>query len=275
MTEKNDSEAIIDEGRFQNRGTKPPPEARGEWTDITFILDRSGSMGKMRDTAIEGFNKFLAEQQKEPGWATLTLVLFNTTYDVLYNGAPLSTVKPLNTSTYVPDGGTSLLDALGKAITEAQGRIESTAKEDRPAKVLFAILTDGEENSSRQYRFEQIQKMIEAQQECGWPFLYLAADQKSLAAGAALKIDQGTSFQYKGASTLGTAAAFNAYSDVVGAVRRSRGADSRSVVRGLSMSVKKTLDVDEDADEVPPVVSEPLVVKPGRLDVIRDWRLKK
>jgi len=243
MPTKNSSDpSPIDEGRFQNM-VKPPKEARGEWTNIVFILDRSGSMKKLRSTAIEGFNKFLSEQQKEPGWATFTLVLFSTTYELLYDGTPLSDVKPLDEETYVPDGGTSLRDAIGKAITETKARIDAMAKADRPAKVLFAILTDGEENSSTEYGPEKIKAMIKAQQECGWPFLFLAADEAALQAGINLNIDRGTSFQYKG-TTDGTQAAYTAMSSVAGSIRRS-GLAPQSVIRNMSAQVKSMLDVDD------------------------------
>lgn len=234
----------IDEGRFDNI-VRPPQEDRGEWTHIVFILDESGSMETLRATAIDGFNKFLTEQQTEPDWAEFTLVLFNTKYELPYNGVAIKDVRPLDEETYVPNGGTALLDAIGKAIAETRQRIDGMAEEDRPAKVLFAILTDGEENSSVQYTLDKVKAMIKAQQECGWPFLFLAANQDAFAASAMLNIDRGTTFAYKG-STLGTQAAFVGMSSLASSVRQSRGIAPQAVVRNLAASVQSMLD-DADA----------------------------
>lgn len=117
--------------------------------------------------------------------------------------------------------------------------------------MLFAILTDGEENASQEYSPEKVQTMVKAQQECGWPFLYLAATSAAVEAGLNLNIDRGTSFQYK-SSAVGTQAAYGVMSNVSSALRRSRGLSSQSVIRGMAADIKASLD----AEDVEPAVVE-------------------
>jgi len=147
-------------------------------TEIICILDRSGSMAGIRSDAIGGFNTFLAEQQKIPGEARLTLVLFNHEYQRTLDAAPLSEVQPLTEATYVPDGMTALLDAVGRTIDEVGKRLADTPEAERPNAVLICILTDGLENRSSDYSREKVREMIEHQQEkYGWTFVFLAANQ--------------------------------------------------------------------------------------------------
>jgi len=80
-----------------------------DYTEIAFILDRSGSMESCQDAAIEGFNHFLAEQQQVEGLAKLTLILFDDEYLVPVQSLPVQEVVPLNHDTYVPRNSTALL----------------------------------------------------------------------------------------------------------------------------------------------------------------------
>lgn len=129
-------------------------------TEIAFILDRSGSMESIAADAIGGFNAFLQSQQQQPGSANFTLVLFDNEYDLVADGQEINKIKLLNKHTYVPRGSTALLDAIGKTIDNLGKRLSVTKEEDRPGKVIFAILTDGEENSSEFYTNDKISKMI-------------------------------------------------------------------------------------------------------------------
>ncbi|MBC8139134.1 MAG: VWA domain-containing protein, partial [Fibrella sp.] len=112
-----------------------------DYTHITLVLDRSGSMESMRGDAIGGFNTFLKDQQAAPGAATLTLVQFDDRYEKPYEFAPIASVAPLSERTFVPRGSTALLDAVGQAIEETGGRLASLPEHERPAKVLFVTLT--------------------------------------------------------------------------------------------------------------------------------------
>ena len=158
-------------------------------TEIVCVIDKSGSMQSIASVAIEGFNALLLEQQDLPGFAKLTLVLFDDTYDVVYSGLDIKKAKPLNEKTYIPDGSTALLDAIGKTIEDLGKRLSDAEEIDRPGKVIFAILTDGYENSSQEFNYKQIATMIKHQKNIyNWNFLFLAANQDAVASAANLSI---------------------------------------------------------------------------------------
>jgi hypothetical protein len=168
-------------------------------TEIAFVLDRSGSMHSNAETTVESFNSFLATQQQEHEElpARLTLVLFDTEFDVLYASVPVPEVKRLDMSTYKPDGFTALLDAVGHTIDETGKRLAAMDEKDRPGTVVIAIQTDGLENSSRIYTHHDIQKMIKHQQEVySWKFLFLGANQDAIATASAMGIQKGYSANY-------------------------------------------------------------------------------
>jgi len=150
-------------------------------TEIICIIDSSGSMGSVADDAIGGFNSFVKEQKELPDSATLTLVTFDTTVKVIHEGINIKDVPELDGNTYKVGGMTALYDAIGRTIDETEKR-HSASAEGRPGKVIVAILTDGHENSSREYSHKQVLEMIERQKdECRWEFMFLAANQDAFA----------------------------------------------------------------------------------------------
>jgi uncharacterized protein YegL len=158
-------------------------------TEIVCIIDRSGSMESIRTDAIGGFNAFLAEQQKLPGDAKLTLVLFDHEYILHLDGVPLQDVQPLDETTYVPRGTTALLDAIGRTVDDVGKRLGATPEDERPGKVIVVILTDGLENASRDYTHERVRALITHQSEkYSWEFVFLAANQDAIAAAGQIAI---------------------------------------------------------------------------------------
>jgi uncharacterized protein YegL len=146
-------------------------------TQIVFILDNSGSMANLTGDTIGGYNAFIDEQKKAEGEAILTTVLFNTNYSILHNAVNIKEVEPLTTKDYIAGGGTALLDAIGRTIAEVQKKIDDMDEEKRPARTIFVITTDGEENSSREYKQPQVKSMIEHQNKGhGWEFIFLGAN---------------------------------------------------------------------------------------------------
>jgi uncharacterized protein YegL len=165
-------------------------------TEIAFILDRSGSMQSMTQAAISGFNEFLKAQQNtlddhgQPIPATFTLILFDHEYLPIHNRAPIQDAGPLTLETYQPRGNTALLDAIGRTIDYIGCELAATPKPERPSKVIIAILTDGEENSSRQFTMADINQRITHQTETyQWEFLFLGANQDAIATAARMGID--------------------------------------------------------------------------------------
>ena len=144
--------------------------------EIIAVIDRSGSMGAIIDDAIGGLNTFIEGQKSLNSKTNLTLVMFDSEYNVVYENEPIENVKDFDRNNYVPRGSTALLDAIGKSI--ALGR---TRKKDVGSKkVIFVVLTDGMENASIEYTLTQIKSMIKDQKREGWEFLFLSADENSI-----------------------------------------------------------------------------------------------
>jgi hypothetical protein len=125
-------------------------------TDITLVVDRSGSMQQRREDAQGGVNAFVQQQAREPGDALLTLVQFDTEYEIVHSGVPVQDVPEYE---LVPRGLTALLDAVGRAINETGKRLSDMNEADRPGLVIFVITTDGLENSSQEFTRDQIKEM--------------------------------------------------------------------------------------------------------------------
>ena len=189
-------------------------------SEIICIIDQSGSMGMIKDDAIGGFNTFLDEQKKLPGEATLTFVQFNTETEVIHENKPLNDVNHITDDDYVPGGATALLDAVGKTIDNTGQRLANTPESNRPEKVIIAILTDGMENSSKEYSLSKIKKMIRHQKEkYSWEFIFLGANQDAFAEAYKIGIDQKDAYNFK-ASGDGVRLAYRDMSESVSDYRR-------------------------------------------------------
>jgi Mg-chelatase subunit ChlD len=184
------------------------------YTHISVILDRSGSMETIREDTIGGFNAFLKDQQGEPGAATLTLVQFDDQdpYEVVHHFKPIDEVPALSRKTYVPRGATPLLDAMGRGMNDVEKSIADMDKGDRPARLVMAFITDGMENSSREFQKDQVTKMIEERTEKdGWQFVFLSADLGAIDEAVNMGIDADSAMPYAKSAT-GSARAWRALS---------------------------------------------------------------
>ena len=161
-------------------------------TYIALLLDRSGSMGSIKNDVIGGFNNFVADQKKAGDNALLTLTQFDSYgIDVVHESKPIKDVIDLNDETYQPRGGTPLLDALAKTIQSTGAALKAIPETERPDKVVFVIITDGQENSSHQFNKSQVREMIEHQENVyKWNFVYLGANQDAFAEAGAVGILQ-------------------------------------------------------------------------------------
>lgn len=160
---------------------------------INFVLDKSGSMGAIQSATISGFNEFLADQQREGGRALVTLTLFDTRFMTVAEAVPASEVVALDHETYCPGGMTALYDAIGHTMKMT----DSFVAVHKPDQVLFVVMTDGEENSSREFSHQRIFEMIaERQEKAGYEFLYLGANQDSYAVSTGMGMRAGRSLDY-------------------------------------------------------------------------------
>ena len=164
--------------------------------ELVFILDRSGSMGGLESDTIGGYNSMLSKQKKEKtGKVSVTSVLFDDQYELLYNQVPIEKVSPMTEEEYYVRGSTALLDAIGKTVMQVKANQDKKEIKD---KVLFVIITDGMENASREYRVEQVKKLIEERKEKDkWEFLFLGANIDAIGTAGRLGIDSSRAAQYK------------------------------------------------------------------------------
>lgn len=161
---------------------------------IEFILDRSGSMQSIQSDVEGGFAAFIDEQRRQPGECTVSLVCFDDLFERVFDAIPLAEVGPLRLE---PRGMTALLDAIGRSVTELGERLARLPEDDRPGSVTVAIMTDGQENASREWTHAAVHELITRQEAVyNWTFLYLGADQDAIEVGAGLGIgrDQALTF---------------------------------------------------------------------------------
>lgn len=167
-------------------------------TEIVFILDRSGSMGGLENDTIGGYNSMIAKQKTEEGEALISTVLFDNETEVLHDRVPLSKIEPITEKEYYVRGSTALLDAIGGAIHHIGNIHKYARKEDVPEKTLFIITTDGMENSSREYTYEKIKKMVEKQKEkYGWEFIFLGANIDAVSVANRFGVDRSRAVRYE------------------------------------------------------------------------------
>lgn len=170
---------------------------KSKLTELVFILDKSGSMGGMETDTIGGFNSMLEKQRKEDGDCRISTILFDNNYEILHDRIDIKAVRNITEKEYFVGGSTALLDAIGRTINKIINVQKGTDEKYRADKVLFVIITDGEENASREYTAEYVKKKIEYQtREHGWEFVFLAADIDAVqtAANFGIRADRAQNF---------------------------------------------------------------------------------
>lgn len=166
-------------------------------TELIFILDRSGSMSGLESDTIGGFNSLIEKQKKEAGEAIITTVLFDNEYQILHDRINLKGITPMTDKEYYVRGCTALLDAIGKTINKIINVQRHTSEDNRAEKVMFVIITDGMENSSNEYTYSKIKKLIETQKsKYNWEFLFLGANIDAIDTAAKFGITEDKAANY-------------------------------------------------------------------------------
>ncbi len=181
-------------------------EKKSETTEIICVLDRSTSIrtSGLTDKTIEGFNSFLSEQKKAPGKAKLTLCLFDggkhygavegKTYEIIHERMDINDVPDLNRDTFIPKGMTAMYDAIGATIDSVYTKLKDTKNK---SKVIFLIMTDGEENSSEEYTQKSVFELIEKRKKTDkWAFLFIGANIDTIKSGGNMGISRGNTMSY-------------------------------------------------------------------------------
>jgi hypothetical protein len=152
-------------------------------TRVYVIQDKSGSMQVRQDATISGFNEYLATLKAEAyGEVFLTLTQFDTSVNEVYQERKLADVPELDYESYRPGGMTALLDAVGRTIRHAE---QAGSPKDQ---VLLVIMTDGAENSSREWTKEAVADLIGKKSDDGWEVVYLGAGQDAWSGSSMLGI---------------------------------------------------------------------------------------
>lgn len=151
---------------------------RENFIHVCFVIDESGSMTGTESDIIGGFKKVIDEQKEvKEGKCVISFYKFSDRVTEVYVGKDINEVEYLDSKSYRPGGCTAMNDAIGTAIDKIGEWIDNMEEDEKPEKNLFVIMTDGEENSSREYSFEKVKEMIKHQEEkYSWTFLYLGAD---------------------------------------------------------------------------------------------------
>jgi len=206
-------------------------------------------MAPVAEAAITGVNEFLRDHQKAEGQARLTLVLFDNEYLVPLDCIPVQEAVALDTTSYVPRGSTSLLDAIGTTIDRLGARISTMPEAERPGQVLIAISTDGYENSSEKFAWKDIShKILEQTNTYKWQFLFLGANQDAIATAASLNIATANASGYTG-DHIGTRSSSKAMSRKMAAMRKmSSGARMNVKEQSDAAAPLSALVAEEDAE---------------------------
>lgn len=151
---------------------------KDNFVKIVFAIDESGSMSSSRSDVIGGFNEFINDQKKEKaGDVNVSLYTFASTVSTVFNNKNIADVPELTMDNYRPGGSTALNDAVGKAINETGYELAAMPEEERPSVVMMVIMTDGEENNSKEFKSAEIRDMIKHQTDkYSWKFIYLGTD---------------------------------------------------------------------------------------------------
>lgn len=183
--------------------------------EIVFVMDRSGSMQSMRCDAIGGYNAFVEEQKKEPGECRVSLLQFDDEHQVDYRGVPVAEVEEMTEATFQPRGRTALRDAIARGVALLAERAGKSLG-------VLAILTDGQENASKEIGREDLRALLVDCETKGWGVIYLAAGQDAVAVGQDLGIRAATSADFDGTNVKG------AYLSAGANVRTMRSTGDRS-----------------------------------------------
>ncbi len=180
---------------------------------VAVVLDRSGSMQAVKQATIDGFNEFLNQQKAIPGECRFLLAQFDDQYEIVLD-KPLLEVPALNDSTFQPRNMTALFDAMGKTINDLGAKLDAMPEADRPDRVLLATITDGQENSSKEFSQADIKRMVgEQSSKYQWDFVFIGANQDAVltARGFGIRADAALSYNANPRSVMAMSASLSNY----------------------------------------------------------------
>jgi hypothetical protein len=180
-------------------------------TLVTFLLDKSNSMASVKAETIGAFNTYLHGLQAETKGISFSLLLFDTLGLItVARNVPVAQADTLTAATYQPEKGAStpLIDAAVKTI---KGVEKLVAERKGKPKVVVCIQTDGEENSSREYTWDDLKRLVDEKTEAGWQFNFMGCGIDAYLQGARMGISVANTVSYS-VDQRSTTAAFAAMS---------------------------------------------------------------
>ena len=179
------------------------------YTHIGILVDRSGSMFSVLEDTEGGLKTFLDEQAKAPGEVKISLAQFDNEYEQVFENVTAEEAKKYR---LVPRASTALLDACGKFITDLGATFNSMTEDQRPGKVIVVILTDGAENSSREWTQLNVKKLIKQQTDVyKWEFVFLGANIDAVSVAGGIGIARGSAITYDANNTAETISMASSY----------------------------------------------------------------
>lgn len=141
-------------------------------TYVAALIDESGSMAGVKHEVVEGYNGYVQMLRETPAEIRAALTLFDTEVQEIYTGVPVMLAEGLGAHYHPESGGsTALYDAVGRTVYHLD---KIAAEQDR---VLVIIMTDGEDNASKDMTLAKVKALIAAREATGkWQFIFLGTD---------------------------------------------------------------------------------------------------
>lgn len=180
---------------------------------IVGLIDRSGSMQRIKEDTEGGLLSFIEEQKQDSGDKDVLMALyeFDDEYNEVYPVTPIADVPDYALQ---PRGFTALVDAIGLTINA----VEEAVKKEKPDTVTVLILTDGNENASKEYTLDDVKKRVQQCRDKEWNFIFLGANIDAVSVAQGYGFDSRTAMTY-GANTEGVKSTFAAASGVTRSMR--------------------------------------------------------
>ena len=186
-------------------------------TLLAALLDRSGSMITSKEPTERGWRELIEEQATLPGDCRVTLAQFDTEYNQLYSTLPITQLPEFHVE---PRWGTALLDAMGKFITDVGEGLAALPEDDRPGKVICLVMTDGMENSSKEWTLHGVRQLVTQQREqWAWEFIFMGANMDAVEVAQSMGISRGSSITYDAANATANVGTYAAASGLIANAR--------------------------------------------------------
>jgi hypothetical protein len=208
------------------------------YTHLTLLVDRSGSMGLIKDDAQGGINTLISDQKNVEGKCTISFYEFDNEYNKVFGPVDIKEAPPY---TLIPRGMTALIDSAHRAIVETGEFLSSLDAKDRPSKVLFVMVTDGGENSSHEVSREELKELVQRQtDEYSWNFVYIGANVDAFTEASSIGVSNHMNYTTTGPSTQRI---WTRMSDTIGHFRAAEG-----VAASTYLVDQTNVDVDKDGN---------------------------